>query len=147
MAAVLLLIVSLQLSGAELKEETVDAFNRYVGALESRLKARWRGQAFLWSDSLSSREQLNQGAVLVAPTSGNGNIEIKGGMIQDWTGAILIPSADRGGGVVVECESVTLTRDVPFGMRALLSPIVKELPAEALRKSLQSTRKAVLNRR
>ncbi len=53
---------------------------------------------------------------------------------------------ERDGGVVVECESVTLTRDVPLGMGKLLSPIIHELPAESLRKGLESTRKAVLSR-
>jgi len=255
---VLLLLWCLQLSAAELKEETIDAFNRYVAALETRLQPRWQGQGFLWSDGLARREELNQDAALTAPATGNGNIEIRGGMIQDWTGAIFIPSAniasvlavaqdyahhdeiyqpevvkasvrsrtgndfavymrllksklflsvvldseqeihfvgvdskrvysraystriaevgnagkptehelpvgkdrgllwrmngywffeERAGGVIVECESVTLTRDIPFGMRALLSPIIRELPAEALRKSLESTRRAVLYRR
>jgi hypothetical protein len=51
---------------------------------------------------------------------------------------------ERDGGVIVECESVTLTRDVPFGMGHLLSPIVHALPAESLRKGLESTRRAVL---
>jgi hypothetical protein len=50
---------------------------------------------------------------------------------------------ERDGGVIVECESVTLTRDVPFGMGHLLSPIVHGLPAESLRKGLESTRRAV----
>ena len=52
---------------------------------------------------------------------------------------------ERDGGVIVECESITLTRDVPFGMGKLLSPIVHALPAESLRKGLESTRKAVLS--
>jgi hypothetical protein len=258
MRAVLVFLISFRLSGAELKQETVDAFNHYVAALETRLAARWHGQGFLWSDSIPHREELNRGEVLIAPAAGNGNVEIKGGMIQDWVGAILIPSADIGSvlavaqdyahhdeiykpevvralirsrtgndfivymrllksklflsdvldteheihfvavdskrvygraystriaelsnpgkpterelpvgkdrgllwrmngywfyeerpeGVIVECESVTLTRDIPFGMRTLLSPIVKELPAEALRKGLESTRDAVLDRR
>jgi hypothetical protein len=52
---------------------------------------------------------------------------------------------ERNGGVVVEGESVSLTRDVPFGMGKLLSPIIHGLPAESLRKGLESTRNAVLN--
>jgi hypothetical protein len=199
---------------------------------------------------------LTRGVTLIQPAHGNGNTEIKGGMIQDWIGAVFIPSAnlpsvlavaqdyprhneiykpevasslvrshngndfavytrivksklfladvlnteheihfvaldpkrvysraystriaevsdagkpaehelpvgkDRGlmwrlyeywffeeknDGVVVECESVTLTRDVPFGMGKLLSPIIHGLPAESIRKGLESTRKAVLS--
>jgi hypothetical protein len=234
----------------------VDAFDRYVVALEAHLEHRWHGDGFLWSDGLPQRDQLARGTTLIEPALGDGNTEINGGLIQDWTGAIFVPSAslpsvlavvqdyqhhneiykpeivsalvrshtgndfavymrivksklflsdvlnteheihfvpidskrvysraystriaevsepgkpserelpvgkDRGlmwrmydywffeekdGGVVVECESVTLTRDVPFGMRKLLSPIIHGLPAESLRKGLESTRKAVLS--
>ncbi len=255
--AALLLIASLPAWGVELRKETVDAFNRYVADLEARLARRWHGDGFLWSDSLPQRDELERGVTLVEPGAGNGNIEVKGGLIQDWVGAIFIPSAnlpsvlsvaqdyqhddeiykpeimsalvrshtgndfsvylrivksklflsdvlnteheihfvkidpkrayslahstriaevsdpgkagerelpvgkDRGllwrmygywffeekdGGVVVECESVTLTRDVPFGMGKLLSPIIHGLPSESLRKSLGSTRTAVLDR-
>lgn len=254
--AALLLISSVPVCAAELRKETVDAFDRYVADLEARLEPRWHGSGFLWSDSLPQRDQLARGATLIEPARGNGNTEIKGGMIQDWAGAIFIPSAnlpsvlavvqdyphhneiykpeiasalvrshtgndftvymrivksklflsdvlnteheihfvpidskrvysraystriaevsepgkpnerelpvgkdrglmwrmygywffeERNGGVVVECESVTLTRDVPFAMGKLLSPIVHGLPAESLRIGLESTRKAVLN--
>ncbi len=240
----------------DLKKETVDAFDHYVSDLERRLEHRWHGDGFLWSDTLAQKDQLQHGAILIEPAHGNGTIELKGGLIQDWVGAIFIPSAnlaavlgvvqnyghhgeiykpevadalirshngndfnvfmrivkskmflsdvlnteheihyvpldgkrvysraystriaevhdpgkpgerelpvgkdrgllwrlygywffeERNGGVVVECESVTLTRDVPFGMGHLLSPIVHGLPAESLRKGLESTKKAVLN--
>ena len=252
----ILLITSVSIRAAELRKETVDAFDRYVADLESRLERRWHGDGFLWSDSLPQHDQLARGTTLIEPALGHGNTEIKGGMIQDWIGAIFIPSAslpavlrvaqdyqhhneiykpeiasalvrshvgndfavymrivksklflsdvlnteheihfaqvdpkrvysraystriaevsdpgkpgerelpigkDRGllwrmygywffeerdGGVIVECESVTLTRDVPFGMGKLLSPIIRELPVESLRKGLESTRVAVLN--
>ena len=37
---------------------------------------------------------MQKGATLVQPARGNGNIGIKGGLIQDWIGAIFIPSAN-----------------------------------------------------
>jgi hypothetical protein len=255
--AALLLITSVSIWAADLRKNTVEAFDHYVADLEARLEHRWQGDGFLWSDTLLQRDQMARGATLIQPALGNGNIEIKGGLIQDWTGAIFIPSAnlrsvlevaqdyqhhneiykpeiasalvrshtgndfavfmrivksklflsdvlnteheihfvpidlkrvysraystrivevsdpgkpserelpvgkdrglmwrmygywffeERNGGVVVECESVTLTRDVPFGMGRLLSPIIHGLPAESLRKGLESTRKAVLSR-
>jgi hypothetical protein len=49
------------------------------------------------------------------------------------------------GGVFIACESITLTRDIPFLMAKLLSPIVHDLPAEALKNSLEQTRKAIVN--
>jgi len=51
---------------------------------------------------------------------------------------------ERGGGVYITCESITLTRDIPFGLGALLSPVIHDLPGEALRKSLEQSRGAVL---
>jgi hypothetical protein len=51
---------------------------------------------------------------------------------------------ERDGGVYIEYESVTLSRAIPFGMGMVLGPILHELPAEALRSSLEKTRRAVL---
>jgi hypothetical protein len=52
---------------------------------------------------------------------------------------------ESDGGVFITCESITLTRDVPFLMAKILSPILHELPAEALKNSLEQTRKAIVN--
>jgi hypothetical protein len=254
--AALILVTSVPVCAVELRKETVDGFDQYVAALETRLQRRWHGDGFLWSDNAPQRDQLARGTTLVEPALGNGNSEVKGGLIQDWIGAIFIPSTslasvlavaqdyqrhsefyrpevagtlvrshtgndfsvfmrivksklflsdvlntendihfvtidpkrvysraystriaevsepgkpgehelpvgkdrgllwrlygywfyeERNGGVVVEGESVSLTRDVPFGMGKLLSPIIHGLPAESLRKGLESTRNAVLN--
>ena len=250
----LCLSAPLHLFAVELKQDTAAAFDRYIADLEKSLEHRWHGEGFLWSDSLPQRAELEKGGTIVQPARGNGSIELKGGLIEDWIGAIFIPNTniasvlsvvqdyahhsdfykpevagtvlhshngndfsvymrivkskfflsdvlnteheihygmvdpkrvysraystriaevhdagkpserelpvgkDRGlcwrlygywffeerdGGVIVECESVTLTRDVPFGMGHLLSPIVHNLPAESLRKGLESTRYAV----
>jgi len=250
-------LAPLRIQAVDLKHDTVEGFDRYIANLEERLQSRWRGEGFLWSDSIPQRDQLQAGTILTLPAHGNGNTDIKGGIIQDWIGAVWIPSArltdvlavvqdygrhneiykpevastlvrshqgndfavfmrivksklfltdvlnteheihfvpldskrmysraystriaevddpgkpgehelpvgkDRGllwrlygywffeerdGGVVVECESVTLTRDIPFGMGKVLSPIIHGLPSESLRKGLDSTRRAVANR-
>jgi hypothetical protein len=52
---------------------------------------------------------------------------------------------ESDGGVFITCESITLTRDIPFLLAKVLSPIVHELPAEALKTSLEQTRKAIVN--
>jgi hypothetical protein len=52
---------------------------------------------------------------------------------------------ESDGGVFITCESITLTREIPFLMAKLLSPIVHELPAEALKTSLEQTRNAIEN--
>ena len=50
---------------------------------------------------------------------------------------------ESDGGVFITCQSITLTRDIPFLMAKVLSPILHELPAEALKTSLEKTRKAI----
>jgi len=46
-------------------------------------------------------------------------------------------------GVYLECESITLTRDVPFMLRAVVNPFVQALPRESLIGSLEATRQAL----
>jgi hypothetical protein len=50
---------------------------------------------------------------------------------------------ERDGGVYAEYESITLSRSIPFGMGAVLGPILHNVPAESLRSSLEKTRRAV----
>jgi hypothetical protein len=242
---------------ADLKVGTAQQFNDYIREVEARLAPRFRGEDFLWSDqSAEARKAVTAGKIAVEPAKNKGLLEIKGGLIQDWQGAVFIQGAklytvlqvvqdypnhakyyspdvvtsevvshkgnhwlvmmrtpktklflsdvletenditfenlkatkvysiakssriqevanpgkgdehllpeghDRGllwrlygywfyeerdGGVYVECESVTLTRDVPFGMGAVVAPIIRNVPGESLRSSLDHTRQAVLN--
>src|SRR5580658_2446474 len=92
--ALFLLAAPRSIRAVDLHKETVDAFDKYVSDLEIHLDRRWHGEGFLWSDSLPNRDQLQKGATLVQPARGNGNIGIKGGLIQDWVGAIFIPSTN-----------------------------------------------------
>jgi hypothetical protein len=50
---------------------------------------------------------------------------------------------ERDGGVYIECEAISLTRDVPTGLGWLIEPIVRQLPAESLVNTLRSTRNAM----
>ena len=50
---------------------------------------------------------------------------------------------ERDNGVYIECEALTLTRDVPLGGGLLFAPIVQSVPAESLRGTLDQTRKAI----
>jgi hypothetical protein len=47
------------------------------------------------------------------------------------------------GGVYVQCEVVSLTRDIPTGLGWLIGPFVTSIPRETLRATLEDTRKAV----
>ena len=47
---------------------------------------------------------------------------------------------ERDGGVYVECESISLTRDIPFGLGWIVGPFVTSLPRESLEFTLKTTR-------
>jgi hypothetical protein len=240
-----------------LKPQTIEAYERYIAAADSRMQPRWSGEHFLWfDDSPEIRTRVLAGAVIAQPIQGNGVVTLPGGLIQDWIGAAFVPKAtleealrvvqdypqhiemykpditdvkilshtggdylirtrivkskffisdvldvenaihyvtvdakrvysrsasqrvveisnagkdserelpvghDRGlmwringywffaesdGGVFITCESITLTREIPFLMSKMLGPVLHELPAEALKNSLEQTRKAIVN--
>ncbi len=54
--------------------------------------------------------------------------------------------AERDGGVYVQCESVSLTRGIPFGLGWVVGPFVTSIPRETLTFTLQTTRKALMAR-
>ena len=51
---------------------------------------------------------------------------------------------ERDGGTYIECESISLTRTIPFMVRWLVSPFVNDVPREQLSELLQATRGALL---
>lgn len=53
---------------------------------------------------------------------------------------------ENDGGVYVQNEAVTLTRDIPTGLGWLIEPFITNIPKETLEFTLQATRKAVLSR-
>jgi hypothetical protein len=50
---------------------------------------------------------------------------------------------ERGGGTYVQCEAITLTREIPLGLRWLIRPFVTSIPRETLTGTLTATRKAL----
>lgn len=51
---------------------------------------------------------------------------------------------EKDGGVYIECESISLTRDIPFGFGWLVKPFVMEIPKESLQMTMGSTRRTLL---
>jgi hypothetical protein len=47
---------------------------------------------------------------------------------------------ERDGGTFVECQAISLTRDVPFGLGWVIEPIIRNLPKESLENTLRATR-------
>jgi len=50
---------------------------------------------------------------------------------------------EKDGGVYVECESVSLTRDIPTGLGWLIRPFITGIPKESLLMTMGSTRSAL----
>jgi hypothetical protein len=50
---------------------------------------------------------------------------------------------ERDSGVYIQCESVTLTRGIPFGVAWIVRPFVTSVPRESLEFTLAATRKAL----
>lgn len=50
---------------------------------------------------------------------------------------------ERDGGTWVECEAVSLTRDVPTGLGWVVNPVIQDLPKESLVNTLRQTRAAI----
>jgi hypothetical protein len=50
----------------------------------------------------------------------------------------------QDGGTYVQCEAVSLTRDIPFGLKWLIGPFVTGIPRETLATMMQATRTALV---
>jgi len=50
---------------------------------------------------------------------------------------------EKDGGVYIQCEALSLTRDIPTGLGWLLKPLVTRIPKESLNKALGRTRDVV----
>src|SRR5215831_7651194 len=95
-AVSLLMILGPALScAAELKPETLAAWNLYIEQAKSRMNSRLdAGSHFLWLDEVPIRaRQVRNGEVLVAPMNGSGRIHVPNGLIHDWIGAAFFPDA------------------------------------------------------
>ena len=53
---------------------------------------------------------------------------------------------ERDGGVYIQCESVSLSRDIPFGLGWVVGPFVTSIPEESLAFTLQTTREALVKK-
>jgi hypothetical protein len=51
---------------------------------------------------------------------------------------------ERDGGVYIECEAVSLTRDVPTGLGWLIKPFITGIPRESLQFTMERTRAALV---
>ena len=53
---------------------------------------------------------------------------------------------EKDGGVYIECESISLTRDIPWIVSPIVKPFVTDIPKESLQMTMGSTRRALLEK-
>lgn len=53
---------------------------------------------------------------------------------------------EKDGGVYIQCEALSLTRDIPTGLGWLLKPLVTRIPRDSLNRALGRTRQVVLEK-
>jgi hypothetical protein len=54
---------------------------------------------------------------------------------------------EKDNGVYIQCEALSLTRDIPLGLGWLLKPLVTKIPRESLNRALGQTRATVLEKK
>src|SRR5262252_1017376 len=79
----------------QLRPETVNAWEEYIRAVDSRMQARFDGDMpFLWIDESAHRGwRIGQGDILVAPVLPHGTQNVPNGLIHHWIGGVFIPGA------------------------------------------------------
>ncbi len=50
------------------------------------------------------------------------------------------------GGVYIQCNAISLTRDIPVGLGWLVAPFIEKVPRESLNFTLKATREALLRK-
>jgi len=89
--AALAALLLYQVGAVDLKPETVEAFERYVGQTEQRVNSR---KTFLWADESRDRaRRVRQGAIVVQPAGAKAETAVPHGLVHDWVGAVFIPGA------------------------------------------------------
>ena len=82
-------------AAAELRSDTLNAWNAYEKQADLRMQDRAAGRlSFLWLDESPERAaRVRRGDVVIAPVVGRGAEEVPHGLVHDWIGAIFIPGA------------------------------------------------------
>lgn len=80
---------------ADLKPETIAAWNRYVDASDAAMQTRLQpGRSFLWIDEAPGRrEKVQAGEILVSSVGAQNPKQVASGLIHHWIGAVFLPNA------------------------------------------------------
>jgi hypothetical protein len=81
-------------NAANLKPETVSAWDNYVDRAQADLQRRIQpGGCFLWTmESADRAERVHAGEIVVAPAPGPNPKNVPGGLIHHWMGAMFVPN-------------------------------------------------------
>jgi len=86
---------------ADLTPQAQRAFDRYIQLTETGLERDLNAQRFLYGHPTAQQKaQMRKGDVLIVPREVRDNgkeIDVPGGLIQDWVGTLFIPGATIGG--------------------------------------------------
>jgi len=93
--AIMMLFWPMRIAAADLKPETLQAWEAYLHAAKARNhKHLADGASFLSIDA--DLAKLRQGDIVVSPAGPKVPVKVPSGLIHDWTGAIFIPNASIG---------------------------------------------------
>lgn len=86
------------LRAADLKPETLSAWERYIQSADTAMQARLRpGHAFLWTDEVAGRRRRTRaGEILVASVGEHTPKKVPSGLIHHWIGAAFFPNTRLG---------------------------------------------------
>jgi hypothetical protein len=95
LAIVLVAATSAPANANDLQQETISAWNTYVGTADSRMKDRLDGKtSFLWMDESTDRKRrVGRGEIPVAPAVSHGTQKVPNGLIHHWIGGVFIPGS------------------------------------------------------
>jgi len=87
------LLFPLRVHAANLKPETVAAWDDYVRSTNVSLENRVRpGGSFLWTGEAPERiAKVHKGEIVVAPAAEQNPLRVEGGLIHHWMGAAFVP--------------------------------------------------------
>lgn len=79
-------------SAAELKPETIRAWDAYVSTVSSRMQERAHSGHFLWIDEQpDGARRVRDGEIMVAPLGTHNPSPVPSGLVHHWIGAAFLP--------------------------------------------------------
>ncbi len=98
LATLFLLLAPVISNAAELKQETLTAWDEYIRGANLRVEERLnKNSQFLWIDEAPDRSRrVHQGGVLISPMGKTNPENVPNGLIHDWIGAMFIANVTIG---------------------------------------------------